>query len=173
MNRPKPGGVPYGQLIKTCKDPGMGAPTFDDGPFQCTRRFLGTLKGNGNQGLKNALKRIMADGHQIGSHSFSHKPLSSLSQKDKVSEMVKLENALHGTTGKKPTYMRPPNFDCNDKCMKLMGKMGYHVIDEDLDTHDWKNMSNMQVSKGIVKKGVGGADSMKTTSFHHRWRVPW
>ncbi|RPA90841.1 glycoside hydrolase/deacetylase [Choiromyces venosus 120613-1] len=178
MNRPKPGGVPYGQIIKTCKDPGMVALTFDDGPFQYTGRLLDTLKNNGgihatffvngknagdlnDQAMKDVLKRMMADGHQIGSHAFSQKSLSPLSETDKISEMVKLEDALQGIVGKKPTYMRPPNLECNGQCMKLMGRMGYHVIGENLDTHDWENVSNMQVSKDIVSKAVDGADSKK------------
>ena len=95
------------------------------------------------------------------SPSFSHKPLSPLSEKDKISEITKLEDTLHGIIGKKPTYMRPPGFECNKACMKLMGKMGYHVVGENLDTQDWKNMSNMQASKDIVSKAVDGADSKK------------
>ncbi|CAZ86602.1 unnamed protein product [Tuber melanosporum] len=178
MNRPKPGGVPYGQLIKTCKDPGMVALTFDDGTFKYTTKLLDILKNNGgiratffvngknvgdlnDQAMKDTLKRIMADGHQIGSHTFSHKPLSPLSEMDKISEMVKLENALHGIIGKKPTYMRPPSFECNDKCMKFIEGLRYHVISENLDAQDWKNMGNMQVSKDIVNKAVDGADSKK------------
>jgi len=93
--------------------------------------------------------------------SFSHKPLSPLSEKDKISEIIKLEDTLHGIIGKKPTYMRPPGFECNNACMKLMGKMGYHVVGENLDTQDWKNMSNIQASKDLVSKAVDGADSKK------------
>jgi len=86
MNRPKPGGVPYGKLIKTCKDPGTVALTFDDGPFRYTNGLLDTLKSNGgiratffvngknagdikDQAMKDVLKRMIADGHQIGSHT--------------------------------------------------------------------------------------------------------
>ncbi|KAG0639607.1 hypothetical protein HOY80DRAFT_1000839 [Tuber brumale] len=99
----------------TCKDPGM-VQTFNDGPFQYTTELLDILKKNGgiratffvngrnagdlnDQATKDTLKRIMEDGHQIGSHT--------------------------------------------------------------LDTHDWKNMGNMQVSKDIVNKAVDGADSKK------------
>lgn len=87
MNRPKPGGVPYGQLIKTCKDPGTVALTFDDGPFQYTSGLLDILKSNGgiratffvngknagdlnDQAMKDTIRRMMADGHQIGSHTY-------------------------------------------------------------------------------------------------------
>lgn len=87
--------------------------------------------------------------------------MSPLSEKDKISEVVKLEDALHRIIGKKPTYMRPPGFECNSACLKLMGKMGYHVIGENLDTQDWKNVSNMQASKDVVSKAVDGADPKK------------
>lgn len=87
MNRPKPGTVPYGHLVKTCKDPGTVALTFDDGPFQYTSGLLDILKSNGgiratffvngknagdlkDQAMKDTVRRMMADGHQIGSHTY-------------------------------------------------------------------------------------------------------
>ncbi|CUS09628.1 unnamed protein product [Tuber aestivum] len=164
MNRPNPGGVPYGQLIKSFEDPGMVALTFDDGPFKYTNRLLDTLKNSGSirgtffvngkntgdlngQGMMDVPKRMMAEGHQISSHT-SRKWLNS-----RTPSMELLARS-------QPTCA-PPNFDCNGKCMKLMGKMGYHVVGENLDTHDWKNMTNMQASKDIVGKAVDGADSKK------------
>lgn len=84
-NRTKPGKVPYGKIIKTCTQPGVVALTFDDGPSTFTGRLLDVLKNNGNvkatffingknagdlndQPMKDAVKRMIADGHQVGSH---------------------------------------------------------------------------------------------------------
>ena len=75
--------------------------------------------------------------------------------------MTKLEAVLKDVIGKMPTYMRPPNFECNDECLKLMTMLGYHVIHENLDTQDFKNTNTIQVSKDIVTKAVDAADSKK------------
>ena len=41
--------------------------------------------------------------------------------------------------GKTPTYMRPPFGSCYEGsgCLSDMGKMGYHVIDWNIDSLDW------------------------------------
>jgi peptidoglycan/xylan/chitin deacetylase (PgdA/CDA1 family) len=41
--------------------------------------------------------------------------------------------------GVRPAYMRPPagNFDQNT--LKVLRSLGYHVVDWDVDTNDWRN----------------------------------
>lgn len=51
---------------------------------------------------------MVAEGHQIASHTWSHPDLVTIDQATVKSEMDKLNNALKNILGLAPTHMRPP-----------------------------------------------------------------
>ena len=77
--------IPFGTIIDRCTVPGTFAITFDDGPYIYTAQVLDLLKSNGVtatffvNGVNWAdirsdtsvalVKRMVAEGHQIGSHT--------------------------------------------------------------------------------------------------------
>jgi peptidoglycan/xylan/chitin deacetylase (PgdA/CDA1 family) len=78
--------------------------TFDDGPGARTEELSGWLKeegiaagffmlGNAATGKADVLRRVVADGHVIGNHTFDHKQLT-LSSTDPVSEVQKTDAIL-------------------------------------------------------------------------------
>ncbi|KAI5795272.1 hypothetical protein EDC01DRAFT_717283 [Geopyxis carbonaria] len=181
--RPTPGPVPYGQWVSSCTRPGFIALTFDDGPHIYTAALLDLLKRNGvvatfflngqNWGApitdptKVALvKRMLAEGHQIASHTWNHPDLATLSAAEVRTQMTDLESALKGIIGKYPTYMRPPYFSCGDTCMSTLRSLGYHVIHSDLDTLDWQNNTpgTIQNSKNIFRNAINPSNPA-TNSF--------
>ena len=78
-------GVPVGQIITSCTEPGTVAITFDDGPHIYTQGVLDILRDNnvkatffvngqnwGNindEANKATVRRILDDGHHLGSHT--------------------------------------------------------------------------------------------------------
>ncbi|KAH8681037.1 hypothetical protein BX600DRAFT_429009 [Xylariales sp. PMI_506] len=155
-SRPKAGSAQYGSVITGCTVPDRVALTFDDGPGPYTKDLLALLDShgaratffvNGNNMMgpiidpsseaAAVLKETHAGGHQIGSHTWSHADLGSLSTAQRVEEMEKLEEALTSIIGVSPTYMRPPYLSCADDCVSDLADMGYHVVECNLDTRDW------------------------------------
>lgn len=156
--RPSLGNVPYGVSILHCSDPGKVALTFDDGPYIWTNDLLDILKANnvkatffivGNNGGKGqinnpntgyplVIQRMYAEGHQIGSHSWSHQDMSTLTHQQRMDQIVKNEMALTDILGFFPTYFRPPYESCNSDCLADLKAMGYHVLNYDVDTLDWQ-----------------------------------
>lgn len=146
--RPKFGQVPYGVDITSCTTPGTMALTFDDGPYHYTNELLDLLKENnvlatfyvtGVNGAKGAinnrstenpamLRRMLADGHQIASHSWSHENMESVSLEERHRQIVKIEIALADLFGFFPTYYRPPYTSCGADCMAELASLGYHVV---------------------------------------------
>ncbi|KDN71043.1 putative chitin deacetylase [Colletotrichum sublineola] len=167
MDRPRFGNVPYGVDITHCTVNGKVALTFDDGPGEYTEKVLDTLEKNGNikatfflvgtngqNGIANSaytplLKRMLDAGHQLGSHSWSHKDFNTISRDQQVEELVKNEEIFAKTLGLVPTYFRPPYTHCDSKCISTLNDLSYHVADYDLDTKDWVD---------------GGANSKQTYS---------
>lgn len=132
-------------LIKKCSRNSTLALTFDDGPAEHTTHVLDVLKDfdaratfflggiiNGRGQIDEAwtpvVKRMITEGHQVGSHTWSHPNMSSISSKARKQEMYKNERAILNAIGKMPTFMRAPMVECDESCMKDMNRLGYHVV---------------------------------------------
>ncbi|GKT54138.1 chitin deacetylase [Colletotrichum tofieldiae] len=148
-------GPPVGQVLSQCTQTGLVALTFDDGPFTFTPQLLDTLaandvkatffvNGNNFGNIETApnpdtIIRMKNEGHLIGSHTFSHPDLNTLSSADRISQMTQLEDATRRIAGFAPKYMRAPFLSCDDACLGDLAGLGYHVIDTSLDTKDYEN----------------------------------
>lgn len=102
-----------------CNQANTWAFTFDDGPSEHTEVALAALAATnktglffvtGSQALENPaiLKKIADAGHEIGSHTWSHQSLTSLSTTQVVAELAWSLRLIKQITGKTPTFMRPP-----------------------------------------------------------------
>lgn len=95
--------------------------TFDDGPEPLhTEKILDVLKqneihaafffiGNKMEKYPDVVKRVVAEGHLIGNHSYSHHRYFDLFPRQKmVSELQQTNNIAERITGKKLKFFRPP-----------------------------------------------------------------
>jgi peptidoglycan/xylan/chitin deacetylase (PgdA/CDA1 family) len=164
------GDVPYGgEGIFHCKKPGTVALTFDDGPMEpYTSLILDIFKSynakatffvtgfNAGKGqidetdeFIKVIKRMDSEGHQIGSHTWTHPNLEKISQQERYHNMYQNEMALRNIVGKIPTYMRPPFSSCLEACQKDMADLGYHISNFDIDTDDYN-----QAPKGMIQESM-------------------
>ncbi|KAI5792582.1 hypothetical protein DFH27DRAFT_192877 [Peziza echinospora] len=179
-NPTMPGSVPYGSIIYSCTTPGTVALTYDDGPYLYTSALLDILASNnvkatffvvGNNLGKGAIdnpaypwaaiiQRAYNSGHQIGSHTWDHLDLSTLTETDRRFQMTRLETALRTIIGRTPTYMRPPYISCTAACQATLLALGYHTIFWDLDTDDYNNDSPSLIvnSQNNVLRAISGAN---------------
>ncbi len=136
--------------------PGVVALSFDDGPDPTwTPKILDILKEKGVQATfmmigeqaqdnVSLMKRVMAEGHEIGNHTWTHPDISEIS-KDAVKLQLNLTERLFGSKlGVKPLFFRPPYSidqepDTNDQAAPayLIQKMGYTIVGNRIDTGDW------------------------------------
>jgi peptidoglycan/xylan/chitin deacetylase (PgdA/CDA1 family) len=149
MDRSHVGNVPYGKAIRSCTVKGTVALTYDDGPCEWTSDLLDLLKKNNVKatffviGWKickghkhhfpteyaSIIKRIYAEGHQIGSHTWSHQSMDKKTTSERSEDMVKMELALSDILGVIPTYWRPPFGECRtEQCQSDLGVLGYHTV---------------------------------------------
>jgi peptidoglycan/xylan/chitin deacetylase (PgdA/CDA1 family) len=80
------------------------------------------------------LRRMHAAGHQIGSHTWTHENLTKLTDSQVVNQIHYNEMALRNVLGFIPTYFRPPYLRCEQNCLPVMKRLGYHVIMKNLET---------------------------------------
>lgn len=94
--------------------------TFDDGPSHiCTSALLDGLKERGVKATffligQNAeknpelVKRIDAEGHLIGNHTYHHVEITKVSNEEAYKEITETNEEIYSIIGKYPEYMRPP-----------------------------------------------------------------
>lgn len=143
-------------VVQKCSMPRTLALSFDDGPAQHTNDVLdalaeygaratfflgGIINGRGaiDEQWATVVKRMVTEGHQVGSHSWSHPNFDKLTSSARKEQMYKTERAIANVIGKMPTFMRPPMVICNGPCRKDMNDLGYHVVNWQYDSQDWKD----------------------------------
>jgi peptidoglycan/xylan/chitin deacetylase (PgdA/CDA1 family) len=157
------------------------AMTFDDGPHaQNTPRLLDMLKqrkihatfffvGQCVQENPEIVKRIVAEGHEIGNHSWSHPDLAKMSDSAVQNEIQKTQDAIQQACGQTAKIMRPPYgaFTARQRNW-AHGTWGFQIILWDVDPLDWKVRNSEHVKMEILKQTTQGSiilshDIHKTT----------
>ena len=137
----------------------MVALTFDDGPNKNTTiPILDTLKeydgvatffvlGNRVHNNKDILRRMQAEGSEIGNHSFNHKQLTTISSSELGDQINKTQDAVMEIVGTKPKLMRPTYGSYDDN---LKSQLEMPMILWSIDTLDWKNRDAEKISNHVL-----------------------
>lgn len=137
--------------------------TFDDVPDpRYTPLVLNVLKREkvratffvvGSRARKHpaTVRRIHREGHAIGNHSFNHPDFSELSLREMQSQITRAEKALQETAGIAPRLIRPPYGEIKPSQLDWARKNGYTVVNWDVDSSDWKQLSSRAVFANVTK----------------------
>ena len=91
------------------------------------------------------VKTILEKGHEVGNHSENHKQMSQLSKEQCKQEIQKVHDKVKELTGLEMTVFRPPFGDYDDTVIEAANELGYHVIQWDVDSLDWKDLSAPEI----------------------------
>jgi chitin deacetylase len=172
------------KAIAPSTSPKLIALTFDDGPWpQTTSKVLDILKKQnvkatffvvGKQVEKHPklVKQVVAEGHAIGNHSWSHQ-YHHYSSSAAAHELDKTEALVHKLTGVKTSLFRPPAGILNNGLVASAHQKKYAVVMWSVDSKDWRsgrttkqaivdNLLKEAKSGGIVLLHDGGGDRSKT-----------
>ncbi|TDL23884.1 hypothetical protein BD410DRAFT_745865 [Rickenella mellea] len=145
--------------------------SFDDGPSDYSTKLLDFLGQKSLQATffvvgsrvierPQVLLEEYMSGHEISVHTWSHRPLTKLTNEQVVAELGWTRKAIQAVLGVTPTTMRPPYGDIDDRVRAISMAMGMTPIiwtrspsGQQFDTNDWR------VPGGLVN----GTDSL--TSF--------
>ena len=148
------------------------AMTFDDGPdAKLTPKLLDILKerhihatffvlGERVKDHPEILQREIAEGHEVGNHSWDHKALNKLAEGGLQHELTDTSDLIKQTIGKPVTLMRPPYGATNPRLSRAIEReYGMKVILWSVDPDDWKDPGASVVSSRILNgwKQSGGA----------------
>ena len=140
--------------------------TFDDGPNPATtNQALDTLSkygikatffvlGKNVSGNEEILKRMKADGHVIGNHSWSHPVLSKLSLDEAKKQITDTEDALTKVLGASSKLMRPPYGAITDD---IRNSLDLSFIMWNVDSLDWKSKNEAAIFTEIQRQVRNGS----------------
>jgi len=144
--------------------------TFDDGPWppttprvlaaladECVRAtfFLIGKPASEHPGL---VRRIAAEGHTIGHHTWLHRSLMQIppgETSDEIDHGIAAdEMALHGVATRIPStpFFRFPGFETTSATLDLLQSRGIVVFGTDLWASDWNPMTPKQELKLIIDR---------------------
>ena len=167
--------------------------TFDDGTSYHTLQILDILKENnikatffvvgtqienGGTASKEAIKRIVEEGHVLAIHAYEHEYRKIYASEEAYFEdFYKITKLLYEMTGYNPKIVRLPSGTATARsfCETYAGSRdvyydivsrlyaeGYTVIDWNVDTEDYTTATGVD---NIVKKAVSGAEARLSREY--------
>src|SRR6266849_4885630 len=140
--------------------------TFDDGPWpgntpavlkaladQCTKALFFPI-GKHAGWHPEILKQVVAAGHTVGSHTWSHKDLSKLPEQEGKDEIEKGIAAVSIALGNQPVgpFFRFPALRHPPELVKYLGERNVGIFSTDMDSFDFKMRKPEQVIASVMKK---------------------
>lgn len=134
--------------------------TFDDGPSKYTEEILNILKKNdcnatffvlGNKVsiYSDLLIESINNGNEIGNHSYNHKWMIKLNEKELENQINKTQNIIKEYTGYTPKLIRPTYGSLNDRIKKISS---LDIVLWNVDTLDWKYKNPNKIVENATKR---------------------
>ena len=134
--------------------------TFDDGPSgRFTRKLLDGLAERGvhatfllcgyrMEQYPELTERIFQEGHEIGLHGFSHKPMQNMCYAETMQEISKAMALL--PEGCSVTFLRSPGGLYGACALTAAADQGLSVLHWSVDPHDWATHNADAIEKEVL-----------------------
>lgn len=149
--------------------------SFDDGPMRnFTPTLLDILKsenvpatffliGKNISGNEDLVNRMLAEGHVIGNHSYSHTYWFSLNKSETIyADLKKCDEEILRVAGKRPKFFRPPYGVTNPMVAKATTQGNYQCIGWSIRTYD----TNAKSADALLKKSLHNLQGGDIILFH-------
>lgn len=122
------------------------------------------LEGNWVKKNPDMAKMIVDAGHEIGNHSYSHPDMSRITADRARSEMIKANEVIEATTGKKCKWFAPPSGSYRDETVRIADSLKMKTVMWTVDTIDWqKPTPDTLINRVVGKVGNGSMILMHPT----------
>lgn len=166
--------TPYVVRRAGAQDPKMIALTFDDGPDATwTPKILDELEAAhvpatffviGENALRypQLLNRILADGSELGNHTYSHPNLATASPEATGLELNATQRLVQAYTGRSMRLFRAPYFGdaeptTADELQPALEaqRAGYTVVGLHVDPNDWRGLDAGTIAAQVIAQVHG------------------
>jgi peptidoglycan/xylan/chitin deacetylase (PgdA/CDA1 family) len=136
--------------------------TFDDGPSEYTDRYLDVLREKGvpatffeigqeMPGREDVMRRILAEGDEIGDHTMNHVEYPGYDQ------IAGAAARIRQYTHFQPCLFRPPGGAVDERVVQTAGSLGMRTINWDVDPRDWSLPGTSAIYSNIVSHARNGS----------------
>lgn len=143
--------------------------TFDDGPYPpYTGQVLDILRENrtvatffliGANVVKypELVRRIAAEGHQLGNHTYNHSDLLKLGREQIAAETDRAGTVIAAIAGERPHVIRPPHGFRDPLVLDVLERQGLRVIEWSVASRDWTNPGTDAIVGRTLKEVKSGS----------------
>lgn len=143
--------------------------SFDDGPNpRFTPELLDILKkfsvsatffliGRYVEKAPEIAQQIVAGGHEVGNHTFSHKMLPFLEDHEIREEISTTHRILAKVTGRVPSLLRPPMGMFSKRTVSIAEEWGYRTVIGDVYPRDPHMPGTSRIIRRVLKRSRPGS----------------
>ena len=104
-----------------------------------------------------SVKQLHDAGHEIANHSDTHPHMSKLSDKEIMNEVTLCNEKIEAITGEPVTLFRCPYGEYDDNVISTINDMDINVIQWNVDSLDWKDLSADDIRLRVTSNVVPGS----------------
>lgn len=143
--------------------------TFDDGPHpESMTKILDVLKSEGVHASffvvgkvvdkhPELVRRMMAEGHEVGNHTYTHKRLNQMPIESARQEIAACAASVKRATGADMTLLRPPGMEYNNAVLHLTQDLGYVTCHWNVVAGDYVSLPPTLVAQRVMAQVKPGA----------------
>jgi len=143
--------------------------TFDDGPTPgVTDRILDELKrrklhatffmiGRSIAAAPDLARRVLAEGHEVGNHTFTHPKLTTLSDQQAEAEIQKTQDIIGEVLHHRAVWFRPPYGALSRNQAGIVQKTGLRVVLWNVDPADWSQPGEDKIARTVLAETKPGS----------------
>jgi peptidoglycan-N-acetylglucosamine deacetylase len=136
--------------------------TFDDGPTPgVTDLILDELKrrklratffmiGERIAAMPDLARRVLAEGHEVGNHTFTHPKLTTLPDAEVQAEIQKTQDLMRNVMNHRPVWFRPPFGALRQNQAPMLAKQGLGIVFWSVDPQDWSQPGPAKITAKIL-----------------------
>lgn len=143
--------------------------TIDDGPHEETGSdILDLLKkedvkatffvvGRLAKSQPDLIRRMVAEGHELGNHSQNHNRLDQLNGREMYREILDCDKAVRSITRKRMALLRPPGMRYNGAVVKASRENNHVIVSWTCAPKDFMDVSPTYIVNNVMEKVKNGS----------------
>lgn len=136
--------------------------TFDAGPSKHSARLLDILKEEqvpatffllGKRHIDTypqLVRRMAAEGHELASHTWTHRILTDLEPDEIREELVRTNEEIERLTGRRPTLVRPPQGRTDDTVHEISRELGLSEVLWSVTAKDYQTSDSDLITRRVL-----------------------
>ena len=125
------------------------------GQYGITATFF--VVGDWADKYPESVKALHDAGHEVMNHSNTHAHYPQLSAEEIIADLNACNDKIEAITGVRPTLVRLPYGDYDDKSISAVRSIGMEPIQWDVDSLDWKDLSAQEITSRVTSKVQPGS----------------